>query len=214
MEKISEWKEVESSSGSRSNSRKFMRKRRDISADFENEATCSDEMKFDQKLTKHRILDESKQRFAKPLIRCVWTGNLDVWHGLSKFSDRNYSFNAFLSSKACDKVRHMAGALQSGLQLEMLHRSYLWPKSFPRSGPTDDAIGLFFFPPAPEHEKPYDSLVNEMIRDDLAMTAYLKDPELPIYSDLLIFTSVELQWQCRRYQGKFYLWGVFRRCED
>ncbi|KAL8519037.1 hypothetical protein ACS0TY_010109 [Phlomoides rotata] len=224
-----EWKEiVESSVGSYSNSRK--RKGDDeISADSEKEASCSDEMRSIPKLKKHRPLEDSaemrsipklkkvdsaEQQYAEPLIRCVWRGNANVWHGQSEFNDRYYRFNAFLSSKSCQGVRRMAGELKPGIQFQMFPRSYLWPKSFRRSGPTDDAIALFFFPPQPEDEKSYDSLVNEMICDDLAMTAYVEDRDLSIYNDLLIFTSVELPWQCRRYQGKFYLWGVFRRSKD
>ncbi|KAL8519036.1 hypothetical protein ACS0TY_010108 [Phlomoides rotata] len=178
--------ESDSSLGSDSNSKKSKRKQRP--SESENEKS-------------------KKYRCANPLIRCVWTGNLDVWH--REFKTRNYRFSAFLSSKAFRKDRRIAGGLRSEIRMEMMPRSGLLPKSFRRWGPIDDDIALFFFPPLPEHEKPYDSLVNEMIRDDLAMTACVKDPESQVNSDLLIFTSVELPWQCRRFQGKFYLWGVF-----
>ncbi|KAL0421359.1 UNVERIFIED_CONTAM: hypothetical protein Slati_3158800 [Sesamum latifolium] len=90
------------------------------------------------------------------------------------------------------------------MPVEILPRSYVWPKSFEVSGPTEDNIAVYFFPSLMKYEKVYDYLVFEMMRDDVAIRATVKNAEL------LIFTSIELPARFRRFQGKLYLWGVFR----
>ncbi|CAI9763968.1 unnamed protein product [Fraxinus pennsylvanica] len=54
------------------------------------------------------------------------------------------------------------------------------------------------------YERIFDHLVEEMMSQELAMKAILSNAEL------LVFTSLELPSQCWRFQGKYYLWGVFR----
>ncbi|KAK4859904.1 hypothetical protein QYF36_013923 [Acer negundo] len=56
----------------------------------------------------------------------------------------------------------------------------------------------------PREEMVYDSLVDDMISQDLAMKALVKNAEL------LVFTSKTLPSQFWRIQAKFYWWGVFR----
>ncbi|TQE05280.1 hypothetical protein C1H46_009137 [Malus baccata] len=80
----------------------------------------------------------------------------------------------------------------------------VWPKAFEKCGPNDQSIALYFFPDNERDEKDFDTLAVSMIQDDLAMRAVLEDAEL------LVFTSVILPEQYRRFQTKFYLWGVFR----
>lgn len=50
----------------------------------------------------------------------------------------------------------------------------------------------------------FDSLVNDMISQDLAMRVVIENAEL------LIYTSRILPMDCWRFQSKYYLWGVFR----
>ncbi|KAK6139218.1 hypothetical protein DH2020_027038 [Rehmannia glutinosa] len=141
--------------------------------------------------------------YAEPLIRSIWTGIFDVFCGESIYQKLGDVYG-FLSSKACQKVFNMTAQFQPVLQFEMVPKSYVWPKGFQEAGPTDDNIALYFFPSFVKHENVYDYLVFEMIRDDLAMRAFVQNVEL------LIFTSIVLPSRFWRFQGKLYLWGVFR----
>lgn len=86
---------------------------------------------------------------------------------------------------------------------EEVPKSCVWPQGFQESGPTDEDIALYFFPSLTKHETAYESLVFDLIRDDLALRASVMG------SELLLFTSIELPHPFRRFQSKLYLWGVF-----
>ena len=53
---------------------------------------------------------------------------------------------AHLSSLACCKVFEEAKLLPGLLCLDLLPRSFVWPKSYEKIRPSDDSIGLFLFP--------------------------------------------------------------------
>ncbi|KAK6160191.1 hypothetical protein DH2020_003572 [Rehmannia glutinosa] len=161
-----------------------------------------------QGINDHLISNQEKQSYepviyGEPLIRSIWTGIFDIFCGDSIYRKLG-GVNGFSSSKACQKVFNMATQFQPVLQFEIVPKSYVWPKGFQESGPTDDNIALYFFPSLMKHENVYDYLVFEMIRDDLAMRAFVQNVEL------LIFTSVVLPSRFWRFQGKLYLWGIFR----
>ncbi|KAM1682798.1 hypothetical protein EV1_033711 [Malus domestica] len=138
---------------------------------------------------------------AQPIIDPVWRGSLSIF---------NKDFNivsglvAHLSSLACPKVREEAELLPLLLFPELVNRTDVWPKAFEKCGPNDQSIALYFFSDNERDEKDFDTMVASMIQDDLAMRAVLDDAEL------LVFTSIILPEQYRRFQAKFYLWGVFR----
>ncbi|KAK0576219.1 hypothetical protein LWI29_013847 [Acer saccharum] len=137
---------------------------------------------------------------AEPIVKPIWNGCLSLGH-------ENYGtvgLVAHLSSLACSKVVEEAKLLPWLLCLELLPRSDVWPQSFEKCGPSDDNIALFLFPKDEIEEMVYDSLVDDMISQDLAMNALVKNAEL------LVFTSKMLPSQFWRIQAKFYLWGVFR----
>ncbi|KAK9271385.1 hypothetical protein L1049_026975 [Liquidambar formosana] len=113
-----------------------------------------------------------------------------VWRGIFSICKENFGaidgLVAHLSSKACLKVCEEARLLPELLCLDMLPRSDVWPKSFGRSGPGDDHIGLYFFPENERDERVFDNLVEYMIDQDLAMRAVAENAEL------LVFTSMQL----------------------
>ncbi|KAI3491962.1 hypothetical protein L1887_43599 [Cichorium endivia] len=138
---------------------------------------------------------------AKPVLDPVWRGSFDITQ-----TDYNLfeGFVGHLSNKACYKVCEEANVLPSLLSLEMHPKTTLWPKSFLESHPSDENIALYFFPGDIKNERDYEDLVGDMIDEDLAMRAPAKN------ADLLIFTSRVLPRPFWRFQGKNYLWGVFR----
>lgn len=57
-----------------------------------------------------------------------------------------FSISAHLSSKASQRVYNEVQKLPSKICFKKKLKFSTWPKSFLRSPPTDDNIGLFFFP--------------------------------------------------------------------
>ncbi|KVI03076.1 Zinc finger, FYVE/PHD-type [Cynara cardunculus var. scolymus] len=138
---------------------------------------------------------------GQPIIDPVWRGSFSI---LDRDYDLFEGFVAHLSTKACDKVYKEANMLPSLLQLEMHPKTVLWPKSFQECEPSDVNIALYFFPGDQINEKDFDHLVIDMMDKGLAMRAMATNAEL------LIFTSRVLPQLFSRFQGKYYLWGVFK----
>ncbi|CAK9134730.1 unnamed protein product [Ilex paraguariensis] len=137
---------------------------------------------------------------VQPVIDPIWRGSFSI---LNKNEEILDGFVAHLSNKTCQKVFEEAQPFPSVLCFEMLPKSELWPKSFHKFEPCDDNIALYFFPVDKRHKRVFDHLVDEMSLQELAMRAIVKNAEL------LVFTSMELPLLYWRFQGKYYLWGVF-----
>ncbi|KAL2906740.1 5'-methylthioadenosine/S-adenosylhomocysteine nucleosidase, partial [Bienertia sinuspersici] len=139
---------------------------------------------------------------AQPIINAVWRGQCSISNDVHHMSFR---LEAHLSNKAHAKVHGAASALPNLLDFEIMQKCYAWPKSFEESPPTGDAIGLYFFPVEESDEKWYSCLLDDMIECDLALKSHINNLEL------LVFCSQELPVEERRFQSKYYMWGVFKR---
>ncbi|KAK9270321.1 hypothetical protein L1049_025899 [Liquidambar formosana] len=147
------------------------------------------------------IVENNLYVHAQPIFDPIWRGSFNTCNGYFGATD---GLAAHLSSKACLKVFEVASLLPAVIHLEMLPKPDVWPKFFDQFKPTDDNIALYFFQENERDEKDFDILVNNMIGQDLAMKAVVENIEL------LIFTSLELPMEYWRFQGKHYLWGLFR----
>ncbi|XP_019051763.1 PREDICTED: uncharacterized protein LOC104588837 isoform X3 [Nelumbo nucifera] len=137
---------------------------------------------------------------AQPIISPVWRGS---FHISNKKYDGIPCLVGHVSSKACSKVSDKVNALQPLLGLEMLPKLDVWPPRFCKSPPTDDNIALYFFPEKERDKPQFEDLLFHLIEHDFALKAMLGAVEL------LIFPSLELPQTCRRFLGKYFLWGVF-----
>ncbi|CAN6330617.1 unnamed protein product [Urochloa humidicola] len=131
-----------------------------------------------------------------------------VWSGVFTIDTDVLMLDAHLSTKACQRVREQSTLLQPVVKVKKLPRSQAWPKSWKSFGPTDDNIGLFFFPHDLRQNEVYNRLVNNIIKGDGALKATVG------MAELLIFPSSLLPEQYHFFQGIHYLWGVFRRRKD
>ncbi|CAJ2666235.1 unnamed protein product [Trifolium pratense] len=138
----------------------------------------------------------------QPIADPIWRGSLQVFH---KSDDKTTSLMGHLSTLACLKVIEETRHLPNVLNADLLQRSAVWPASFAKFGTNNQSIGLYFFPQNERFERYYDQLVDEMISRDLAIRARVEKAEL------LIFPSTMLPSQYKRFQSKYYLWGVFKR---
>ncbi|KAJ8557396.1 hypothetical protein K7X08_003021 [Anisodus acutangulus] len=138
---------------------------------------------------------------AQALIDPIWRGCFIF----NRESETSINILAHLSNKACEKMFKAANGLPVKLDVKIMAKSDVWPKSFLRSPPTDSSIALYLFPEFERDENSYDDLLEDVIDNDLAMKTTIDDLEL------LIFSSHELPHKHWRLRRKYYLWGVFRR---
>ncbi|XP_010247257.1 PREDICTED: uncharacterized protein LOC104590334 isoform X2 [Nelumbo nucifera] len=138
---------------------------------------------------------------AQPIIDPIWTGSFNICnenHGAVPCV-------AHVSSLACSKVTSEAKALPPLLDVKILPKLDVWPPTFCRSPPTDNKIGLYFFPITERDKTKFDRLLYDLIDRELALRAVIGVVEL------LIFPSLELPPSCRKFLGNYFLWGVFRQ---
>lgn len=133
----------------------------------------------------------------------IWQGRFDVQR-----SERSMDFfdgvQAHLSTCASPKVLEVVNKLPYNVMLEEVSRSSTWPKQFQNCA-TEDNIALYFFPKDVEsYVKCYQNLVENMMKNDLALKGLLNGIEL------LIFPSNQLSEKSKRWNMLSFLWGVFR----
>lgn len=138
---------------------------------------------------------------AQPIIDPIWRGRLNI---TDPKRDSSYRLVAHLSRIACSRVFEEARLFPESLSSQISSRLSVWPKGFPKNGPKDEHIGLYFFPEARTDRQAFNGLLGEMVRRDLALRVVVTNAEL------LIFSSTKLPQSHWRFQGSLYLWGVFR----
>ncbi|KAJ1264856.1 hypothetical protein BS78_08G033800 [Paspalum vaginatum] len=147
-------------------------------------------------------VDQKCAIFSQPLDEPIWSGVFKV------DTEVFLELDAHLSNKACQRVYELSRSLQLVVEVMMLPRSQTWPERWMSSGPTDDSIGLFLFPHSSRQNEVSTRLINKIIESDSALIVTVG------IADLLIFPSVVLPEQYHFFQGKHFLWGVFRRKKD
>ncbi|XP_056164265.1 uncharacterized protein LOC115664325 isoform X2 [Syzygium oleosum] len=171
--------------------------------DMRNSNEEAESMKAPQsaKLDCPELFGKDTYLYAQPIIDPIWRGSL-------KFNKQGINYFgkvvAHVSNLACSKVSEEAKLFPLLLSTELHPRLKVWPKGFENWGPSDHSIAIYMFPDNKSEQEFFDSLVVEMIRNDLAMRAVVTNAEL------LVFTSTKLPLHLWRFQSKFYLWGVFR----
>ncbi|XP_055817671.1 uncharacterized protein LOC129886827 [Solanum dulcamara] len=137
---------------------------------------------------------------AQPVIDPIWRGCFIF----NRESESSITILAHLSNKACEKASVAANSLPVKLDIKLMAKSDVWPRSFVRLPPTDCSIALYLFPELEGDENSYDALLEDVFDNDLAMSAMIDDLELLIFSSRVL---PQKHWRLRR---KYYLWSVFR----
>ncbi|KAL3837937.1 hypothetical protein ACJIZ3_022528 [Penstemon smallii] len=141
---------------------------------------------------------------AIPEHEYIWQGsfeicqsgkNIDLWDGIQ----------AHLSTCASPKVVESVNKFKSKIVLYEVPRLSTWPVQFQEHGVKEDNIALFFFAKDLEsYNKIYKVLLDNMMKNDLALRGNVNGVEL------LIFPSNQLPDNAQRWNMLFFLWGVFR----
>ncbi|XP_062147410.1 ASI1-immunoprecipitated protein 2 isoform X4 [Alnus glutinosa] len=141
---------------------------------------------------------------AIPEYDFIWHGVFEVNKG-GNLPDLCAGIQAHLSTCASPKVLEVVNKFPPKVPLHEVPRLSTWPSQFYGSGAKEDNIALYFFAKDLEsYERNYKSLLDSMIKKDLALKGNLDGVEL------LIFPSNQLPEKSQRWNMLFFLWGVFR----
>lgn len=141
---------------------------------------------------------------AVPELDYIWQGGFEV-HRIGRLSSHYTGIQAHLSTCASPKVLEVVHMLPPKIILEEVPRLSTWPAQFMENYATEDNIALYFFAADLEsYGRNYKSLLEWMIKNDLALKGNLKGIEL------LIFSSKLLPEKSQRWNALSFLWGVFR----
>uniref|UniRef100_A0A0E0BPC1 AIPP2-like SPOC-like domain-containing protein n=1 Tax=Oryza glumipatula TaxID=40148 RepID=A0A0E0BPC1_9ORYZ len=121
--------------------------------------------------------------------------------GIFKIDSKEYvPLAGHLSTKSCENVCMLSRSLRALVNVTKHSKLEVWPASLGTSSFTDENIAL------PDGK--LDQLVKEVIEYGLALRAVMGKTEM------LIFPSTMLPKQYQAFQGKHYLWGLFRPRKD
>lgn len=147
------------------------------------------------------LMDKSS---TVPELDFIWQGGFEL-RRTGRSPELCDGFQAHLSCSASPKVLEVAKKFPSKVQLEELPRQNSWPTQFQENGPSYENIGLFFFArDTDSYENYYSKLVENMLKNDLALRGNIETAEL------LIFPSNILSKNFQRWNMFYFLWGVFR----
>uniref|UniRef100_A0A0E0LBT2 AIPP2-like SPOC-like domain-containing protein n=1 Tax=Oryza punctata TaxID=4537 RepID=A0A0E0LBT2_ORYPU len=126
------------------------------------------------------------QSIKRQFYHCIQPIDEPIWSGIFKIGGNDYiPFSAHLSTKSCKKVWDLSLSIPSIVQVTKLSRSEVWP-SLEASSPTDDSIGLYFFPPKMRLDKYMDQLVREIVEKDMALSAVIGEPQMVVFPSTLL----------------------------
>ncbi|XP_066336708.1 uncharacterized protein [Miscanthus floridulus] len=123
------------------------------------------------------------------------------WTGIMKIGQEYISLAAHLSNQACKEVQELSLSLPALMKVTKHSKLKAWPGRWKASEPTAECIGLYFFS---DNMRELDQLVHYLTDHSLVLKYVVG------FAKLLIFPSVFLPEQCQTFQGKHYLWGVFK----
>ncbi|XP_068650060.1 ASI1-immunoprecipitated protein 2-like isoform X2 [Aristolochia californica] len=139
----------------------------------------------------------------------IWQGSFEVQRSGGRCPEFFNGLQAHLSSFASPKVPEAVNKFPPKVQVVEVPRLNSWPIQFQRRGACEDNIALYFFAKdLGSYERCYKKLVENMIKNDLALKANFNG------IDLLVFPSNQLPEKAHRWNRLFYLWGVFRERKE
>ncbi|KAI3471318.1 hypothetical protein Pfo_027981 [Paulownia fortunei] len=141
---------------------------------------------------------------AIPEHEYIWQGSFEIGRSGNTFDSWD-GIQAHLSTCASPKVIEAVTKFKSRIVLYEVPRLSTWPIQFQEHGVKEDNIALFFFAKdLDSYDKIYKVLLDNMMKNDLALKGNVNGVEL------LIFPSNQLPDNSQRWNMLFFLWGVFR----
>ncbi|KAL6497350.1 hypothetical protein OROGR_029279 [Orobanche gracilis] len=155
----------------------------------------------------NNLLPDSDECSCSPALDALWKGNFSIQadrgHG-----GLNHQIQAHPPSKVRRKIYEFSKKMPQVLHFQLVPVKEFWINFFKDFLPDEKDIGLYFFPGAGERSEDYISLLESIRVKNLALRIQIADVEL------LVFTSKLLPVNRQYWQGKNFLWGVFRRLKQ
>nr|XP_029124426.1 uncharacterized protein LOC105059588 isoform X2 [Elaeis guineensis] len=143
-----------------------------------------------------------------PKLEFIWQGGFNVLRttGCSELCE---GLQAHPSTSVSPKALEAAIQFPCIIQLEEVVRHSTWPAQFQENSPKEDNIALFFFAKDIEsYKNNYSKLLENMLKNDLALRGNMDGAEL------LIFPSNLLPQNSQRWNNFLFLWSVFRERKE
>ncbi|CAM0874573.1 unnamed protein product [Alopecurus aequalis] len=174
---------------------------KDVNASVRNlDAGCA-ESDVSQLALETVVKEISRMPPTQPLDNPYWTGIMKI--------DENYiPLAAHLSTKAGKKVQEQSRSLPPIIKVTELSTSKTCPKHLEAPMPSADSIGLYFFSSDMRPNNELDQLVKHVADSGVFLEAIVG------LSKLFLFPSFVLPDGYQRFQGKPFLWGVFKPREE
>ncbi|VAH93492.1 unnamed protein product [Triticum turgidum subsp. durum] len=175
-----------------------------LQAEDLNSRSCDD----NEHVKKQRKCVENAAENQRRSVEQVLIWSLYVDSGIMKINNNYIPLAAHLSTKAGKKVQELSRSLPPIMKAAKLSTSESCPKHFEAPVPTADSIGLYFFSGDMRPNKELDELVKHLADSGIVLEAVVG------LRKLFLFPSGVLPVEHQTFQGKPYLWGMFKPRKD
>ncbi|KAI3940480.1 hypothetical protein MKW98_024887 [Papaver atlanticum] len=188
-----------------------------VSREVSSSDQASSSSSFLKGLTSNNVVHDGQENFkgapssvvslsgilSIPQYEYIWQGGFEVQKS-ERVVELFDGIQAHLSTGSSPKVPEVVSKFPYKVLLEEVPRSTAWPAQF-QDQATEENIGVYFFAKDIEsYERNYKRLLENMIKEDLALKGNFNGIEL------LIFPSNQLDKRSQRWNTLFYMWGVFK----
>ncbi|GJX37607.1 zinc finger, RING/FYVE/PHD-type containing protein [Tanacetum coccineum] len=136
-----------------------------------------------------------------PALNSYWKGSFTLPHSYQKYND---IFLAHPPSRVHNKVYETIVKMPEEIYFELAPNHDIYMELFSDSLPDKDDIGLYFFPSFSHRSEESVTITDFLWSNNLLMHSLVNGVEL------LVFSSKLLKPRLQEFQGKCFLWGVFR----
>ncbi|XP_041997872.1 uncharacterized protein LOC121747816 isoform X1 [Salvia splendens] len=155
--------------------------------------------------TSEIYLLDSEKDLRVPALEASWKGSFRILDDNAQ-KEINHLVRAYPPLQVYKKIFDISKKMPQVLHFELVPSKPILNNLFNDYIPDRSDIGLYFFPGAGESsEEGNIFLADQIISTNYALRKQIADVEL------LVFSSKLLHANCQSWQGKHFLWGVFRR---
>ncbi|KAL0364718.1 UNVERIFIED_CONTAM: hypothetical protein Sangu_0569400 [Sesamum angustifolium] len=151
---------------------------------------------------------ESITYFTWGKHNCFYPKGSFCIHDNLKHAELNLQIEGRSPSQVHRKVYRFSKQMPEVLHFELVSSKNFWKIFFQEYLPDRRDIGLYFFSSDRERSDDYISLLETISVENLALRKQFDGVEL------LVFTSKLLPVDCQRWEGKYFLWGIFHRLKQ
>ncbi|KAL3640535.1 hypothetical protein CASFOL_015503 [Castilleja foliolosa] len=151
----------------------------------------------------NNILPDLDTDSCFPGLDVLWNGKFSI-KDEHRHGELNHQIRAHPPSNVRRNTYEFSKKMPELLDFQMVPLKDIWNNLFKEFSPDERDVGLYFFPSVRERSDGYISLLESITAKNMVLRKQIADVEL------LVFTSELLPVNCQYFEGKSFLWGVFR----